>query len=488
MKDRPNVLLVCTDHFPASALGCAGNPACQTPTLDQLADNGVRYANAYSECPVCVPARRTLMTGLTPRAHGMQQNDSLPMPGVPTLAGVFRDAGYQTYAVGKLHVNPQRQRLGFDDVALDEEGRAKEGVLMDDYELFLADNGHGGERFAGGMNNNEYLWRPWHLPEHLHVTNWATRAMARQIKRRDPLRPAFWYLSYSHPHPPLAPLQAYLDLYDEFEIPEPYRGGWALGDRSTCGWVRRAQSAKRPWNGAQVRAIRKAFYALITHIDHQLRVVLGPLREEGLLDDTVIMFTADHGEMLGNHGLWAKSQMYQDSANIPMIVQGPAGKVDEGRVDDRLVGLRDVMPSLLDLCGIPVPGHCEGLSMVGPETRGHLFCECFSAAGTENATRMVRDARHKLVYYAMGNVRQLFDLQEDPRELRDLAGSAKHGEVLERLTGLLIAEFADDGDYIKDGRLVGAPDPGMPGRRAARSFMGQRGLHVPPPLPGKVDW
>jgi len=116
-KPRPNVLLICVDHWPGNLLGSARHPCVMTPTLDQLAANGVRFSNAYSTTPVCIAARRGLMTGMTARSHGDRSfNESLPMPDVPTLAGTFSDAGYQTYAVGKLHVYPQRDRIGFGDV------------------------------------------------------------------------------------------------------------------------------------------------------------------------------------------------------------------------------------------------------------------------------------------------------------------------------------------------------------------------------------
>ena len=169
MSNKPNVLLISTDHWPAALLGAAGHPAIQTPTLDELCRSGVRFRNAYAECPVCIPARRTLMTGTTPRTHGDRVfKDKLTMPEIPTMAQTFRDAGYQAYAVGKLHVYPQRDRIGFDDVILDEEGRVQYGVL-DDYELFLGDQGYAGRHFDHGMGNNEYVNRPWHLPDETHA-------------------------------------------------------------------------------------------------------------------------------------------------------------------------------------------------------------------------------------------------------------------------------------------------------------------------------
>ena len=194
MSEKPNVLLISTDHWSASLLGCAGHSAIQTPTLDQFAANGTRFSNTYAECPVCIPARRTLMTGTTPKTHGDRVfQETMPMPDIPTMAGTFRDAGYQAYAVGKLHVYPQRDRIGFDDVILDEEGRQIYGVV-DDYELFLGDEGYAGRYFEHGMSNNEYSYRPWFFPEETHPTNWAANQMCRVIKRKDPNRPAFWYL------------------------------------------------------------------------------------------------------------------------------------------------------------------------------------------------------------------------------------------------------------------------------------------------------
>ncbi len=498
---RPNVLLICTDHWPGSLLGCAGHPSVLTPTLDQLASNGVRFPNAYSECPVCVPARRTLMTGLAPHDHGMLQNDNMPMPDVPTVAQAFRDAGYQANAVGKLHVQPQRQRIGFDEVLLDEEGRGHEGCRADDYELFLADHGHAGERFASGMNNNEYTWRPWQLDESLHVTNWAAKMMARQIIRRDPLRPGFWYLSFSHPHPPLNPLQAYLDIYRDIDVPDPFIGDWAAGDHNTLEIAIQREiqgqlNHNRNFKPEQIRAIRRAFYAHCTHIDHQLRIVLGTLRQEGMMDNTIVCFTADHGDMLGNHRLWAKHWMYEDSARVPMILVGTKqqsedGTVGHGRVDERLIGLRDVMPTLLELAGITPPRHCQGTSMVGRAQREHLFGAWgYGSAGEGGAsTRMVRTDRYKLVYYATGNCVQLFDMREDPYELHNIAGDPKHADTLAALTAKLIDELpGDEKGWSKDGRLVGVPNAQPMPPRPNRNFSGQRGLHMPTPRVGDIPW
>jgi arylsulfatase len=226
MADKPHVLLICTDHWPAALRGTAGHPVIQTPTVDALAERGTEFTHTYSECPVCIPARRSLMTGTTPKTHGDRvYSDRMEMPGIPTLAETFRSAGYQTVATGKLHVYPQRNRIGFDEALITEEGRYDFGIV-DDYQMWIGEHGYTGTEFLHAMGSNTYLTRPWHLPESAHVTNWITTQAARAIKRRDPTRPGFFYVSYTAPHPPLVPPQAYLDMYDLDEIDLPYHGEW----------------------------------------------------------------------------------------------------------------------------------------------------------------------------------------------------------------------------------------------------------------------
>ena len=490
MDTRPNVLLICTDHWPASLLGVAGHPVIQTPTLDELARSGRRFTNLYSECPVCIPARRTLMTGTAPRTHGDRVfKETEPMPDLPTMAQTFRNAGYQAYAVGKLHVFPQRNRIGFDDVILDEEGRVQYGT-HDDYELFLGDMGYAGQHFGHGMSNNEYSTRPWHLPEHLHATNWAVDQMCRTIKRRDPTRPAFWYLSFRHPHPPLVPLQTYLDLYDMVGIDDPFLGEWTRDAASLPYSLRAGFQRAEKYNDIQTRMARRAFYALCTHIDHQIRVVIGTLREEALLEDTILCFTSDHGDMLGNHHLWAKRLFYENSANVPLILIGASGdtRVGYNVTDGRLAYWRDIMPTLLDLAGVPVPETVEGVSLLGEVQHEYLYGE----NGEDlHATRMIRDRRFKLIYYATSNRFQLFDMENDPQELHDLAGRPEYANDLARLQQTLAGElYGIDLEWLDGDKFIGWPDREfVPGPN--KGLSSQRGQHFPAPpktdMP-QIEW
>ncbi len=476
MSARPHVLLICVDQWPGRLLGVAGHPCVMTPTLDQLATNGVRFTNCYSAAPTCIPARRGLMTGTTPETHGDRIfNETLRMdPALPTLAQTFRDAGYQAYAVGKLHVYPQRDRIGFDEAIIMEESRHHLGLAADDFELFLAEQGYAGQAMTHGMCNNDYMTRTWHLPEYTHPTNWLTWEMSKTIRRRDPTRPAFWYISYNFPHPPLVPLREYMEMYADADIPEPYFGDWAWDADQLPYALKNRRTVPPAFNAAQLRMARQAFYAQCTHIDHQLRLLIGLLREEGLLDNTIIGFVSDHGDMLGNHGLYAKSLFYEDSAKIAlMLVPTPEyAHLGHHREDDRLCEIRDVMPTILEMCGIPVPHTVEGISLLSDERREYLYGEHYE---DDHATRMARNGRCKLIYYPVGNRFHLFDLQEDPDELRDLSAEPAYAEVKEELEREMIRNL-HHGDlaWVRDGRLVGLPDkPYTEGPN--RSLSGQRG-------------
>ena len=480
MTSRPNILLITVDQWPGHLLGYAGHPVIETPTLDTLAAAGTRYAATYSECPICIPARRTLMTGTLPRTHGDRVFKTLePMPDLPTLASVFRQNGYQATSVGKLHVHPQRDRIGFDDTIIAEEGRPQLGAV-DDYDLFLADQGLAGRQFLHGMGNNEYAWREWHLSEFHHVTNWTAREMARAIKRRDPKRPALWNLSFTHPHPPLVPLASYLERYIRRTVDEPVQGDWAA-DFDALPYA--LQLVRRYWTqlGPQAMAdMRRAFYALCTHIDHQIRIVIGTLREEGLLDDTAILFTADHGDMLGNHGLYAKRLFLEPSARVPSFLILPKGDARESRgtVRHDLFGLVDVMPTLLDIAGIGIPETCEGISMLGSEGRPFVYGECMEDG---KATRMVREGNHKLIWYPAGNRVHLFDVAADPQECRNLSTDAACADLRRHLESLLVDQlYGGDREWIENGTLKGFDAPTLP-RIDNRALSGQRGDHYPQP-------
>ena len=462
--DQPNVLLICTDHWPGRMIGALGHPAVFTPTIDQMAALGIAFTNAYATTPTCIPARRELMTGTFSKTHGDRVFDGeTPMP-QPTIAQVFRDAGYHAYGVGKLHVNPPRDRIGFDDVLIHESGRLgnrDDQMAQDDYEHFLTERGYPGEESSYGIQNT-FTYRDWHLPEYYHYTNWTAREMSRYIVRRDRDRPSFWYMSFDAPHPPFLPPAPFMDIYRGLEINESFMGDWARDFDALPFALKTKVNAYRELalSPTRAREIRRAFYAMSTHVDHQIKAVIGLLKEQGILDNTIMMFTSDHRNMQGDHGMFNQDVFYEGSANIPMVLM-PTAEQAKGtglnKRDGRLVAQADVMPTLLELCDIPIPNSVEGLSMVGDEKRDYLYGEFKE---NHNATRMVHDGRYKLIYYPVGNRFQIFDLREDPNELHDAADDPAYSDVRTRLTGLLKERiYGSDLEWLKDGELAGLPEP-----------------------------
>ncbi len=476
MQNQPNVLLICTDHWSSQLFSGLDHSAVMTPTLDTLANTGIRYTNMYSECPVCIPARRTLMTGLSPKSHGDRvYSDRMQMPEAKTLAQVFSDNGYQTFAVGKLHVYPQRDRIGFDDVILEEEGRYEFGIV-DDYQHYLGEQGYGGQQFLHGMGNNTYYTRPWHLPEEYHVTNWATREMIKTIKRKDPTRPAFYYMSYSAPHPPLVPLKTYMDMYKDV-VDEDVVGSWIDDDVYP---IKALKKVAAPYSQREKTLAKQAFYALCTHVDHQIRLLIGTLKEEGLLDNTIIGFVSDHGDMLFNHKMVAKRVFYEQAAHIPFILTGQPLQAYAGQTDDRLMCLADVMPTLLDLAKIDIPKTVEGHSAFSNQMRSMLYGEISEDA---LATRMVHDGQHKLIYYPVDNYMQLFDLKKDPKETENLSQNPAYQDVKKKLTEYMLGQLnKEDKAWVQDGCLVGIKRESVKEtQKIDYSLKNQRGGHWPQP-------
>lgn len=473
-QEKPHVLMIQTDQWSGRYFGYAGHPTVMTPTVDRLAKDGLSFDHCYSTCPVCIPARRSLMTGTSPRTHGDRVYSArMEMPEAVTLPQAFRNGGYQAVAVGKLHVYPQRNRIGFDEVILQEEGRYEFGET-DDYQVWLGEQGYAGQEFLHGMGNNVYYTRPWPLPEYTHPTAWTTREMIRQIRRRDPCRPSFFYVSYQFPHPPLVPLSSYLDMYGADEMEEPVCGDWV--DDSFI--MKTMTDSSKGYSEKEIRLARRAYFAQCTYIDHQIRLLIGTLRECGLLEKTLIVFTGDHGDMLFDHHMTGKRCFYENSANIPLILSGKPMEAMRGVTDHRTACLEDIMPTLLTLCGLPVPETVEGISLVGETKRELLYGEISEG---EKATRMVFDGRYKLIYYPYGNCFQLFDMAQDRKELHNLAGEEASREILERLKGCLMGQlYGEDTGWIKAGKLAGVTPPEYR-EKPDYGFSNQRGLHWPAP-------
>lgn len=458
---RPNLLLLMTDQHRGDCIGIDGHPCVQTPYIDELAGTGARFTRAYSSCPVCVPARRTLMTGRTAAHHGVTQNYSTRLDG-PTLPGELSKAGYHTHLCGKLHLWPHRKRYGFDSAAWAD---SPTPGTDDDYQRFLTRAGITFPRAsqAHGMHTNGWAVRPWHLEERYHFTNWVTDEALDFLERRDPTAPFFLKVSYLHPHEPLTPPRDYYDRYMAMDLPEPHVGEWArVFDGPQRGL--KVDSWRTALEPQVMKQFRAAYYASINHVDDQIGRILAVLPE-----NTMVLFVSDHGEMLGDHQWIRKRSAYEPSARIPWVMRFPKSMgIKPGQVSGKLVELMDVMPTFLDAAGLPIPESVDGKSVL-PLLRGQndgwrkeLHGECADLPSTNSGVQFIVEERWKYVYFPGTGAEQIFDLQEDPQEMKDLAKVSKWAKELKRLRARLVEILKDRPEGFSDGKVLkvlGGPSP-----------------------------
>ena len=472
MPDRPNVVLICVDQWRGDCLGVAGHPVVQTPYLDQLALEGARFSRAYSATPTCIPARAALYTGLGQRRHcRVGYQDGVPWDYPVTIAGEFTRHGYQTEAIGKLHVYPERSQLGFQHVTLHDgylhyaRRHHPNHDMIDDYLPWLRGQlGREADYFDNGLNCNSMVARPWDKPEHTHPTNYVVTQAVDFLRRRDPRKPFFLFLSFHRPHPPLDPPAWAFQQYLDQPMPDPPLGDWAdlfapyaQPDRPDC-----LVGAIDP---RALQRARAGYYGHMTHIDQQLNRFFETLQEFGQRDNSYVCFVSDHGEMLGDHQLFRKGFPYEGSARVPLLLKGPRdGGIRPGRVCDAVAELRDVLPTLLDCAGLPLPD-VDGRSLL-PLARGEEVADWWPHLHGEHtllgqSLQWVTDGREKYVWCSGSGREQLFDLAADPQECRDLACRPEGQQPLARWRRVLIAELAGrEEGCVEGGRLV----PGRPVR------------------------
>jgi arylsulfatase len=471
---QPNIVLITCDHLRADHLGCAGHQVIQTPHIDQLARNGVRFENAYSTTPICIPARASIMTGLEGHSLGLTEfKKGFELPVKETLPQLLKEEGYQTKVVGKMHVFPERCHYGFETMLLCEEG-AKFGDYLgenrgyDDYENWLAEQGYAGMAFSHGISVNEYATTPWHLPDHLHPTEWIGTNACKEIRRRDWTRPLFLWTSFTAPHPPLTPLMKDLYMYEGDEIPMPVFGDWSEEQPSFHALNLSFGEGK---TDKQIALARKAYYASVTQIDRQLNRMIGTLREQGMLENTWFIFTSDHGDNLGDHHLWQKANFLEGASNIPFIITPPlSGEYDDsvspdwlpGKVSQSVVGLQDLLPTCLDIAKGRIPENIDGNSLLPivkePEeiVREVILGE-FGRTGKRSL--MLTDGHWKFIWYEEDGMELLFNLHEDPNELKNLSNIELDMKFIWRERMINILSEREE-DPATDGITLCASEPG----------------------------
>ncbi len=473
---RPNILLICTDQQRYDSLGCYGNAHAQTPHIDGLARGGVRFERCYVQSPVCGPSRATLFTGKYPPAHGLWANGVALPPGRTHVTRLLADAGYDCGMTGKNHLaasfggrTEARQDDGFRlyEWAHDPSQGSPEnayhrwlsGAHPDLYATAMAAG-------TGRTRHTEGLWDT--MPTEAHYSHWIGETATGFLREnRAGGEPWFLLANFFDPHHPFVAPEEYLARFDAETLPPPLGGPDDLQNRppilAEASRATYAGHAKgfAEYTPAELRETVRAYYAMVALIDDEVGRILAALDASGQRDDTLVIFTSDHGEMLGDHGLMLKGPMfYEGAVRVPLILRWP-GRLPTGETRGDLVQWLDLAPTLMDAAGLPpFPGH-QGASLLplaradadaAALWRDWAICTYRNSGHPYDVpvlASMLRHGPHKLVVHhgppasARERGGELYDLDADPHEMTNLWADPAHREtryaLQEMLTDALVA-------------------------------------------------
>jgi arylsulfatase len=468
--------MFCSDHMRHDALSCNGNSFVKTPNFDRLAAGGVNFANSFTPNPICVPARASMTTGnYSHRATGTKDNGGKIRDGQVKMAEHFANNGYRTYAIGKLHYVPYsppgepRLLHGFQYCELCESGRVikqfdPEGKQrgIEDFHDYLHDVGWGGYERAHMTGNNDIHPAPSPLPAEHHEEAWVASRTIAALKRHaeeTPDEPFLMWSSYAKPHSPYDPPRPWDTMYDPREIPPPVG---CLDDLEG----RDVELTRRPWkygwdrvSPEAVQVARAHYYGMVSFHDAQIGRVLDYLDEAGLADDTVVVYMADHGDLLGDFGNFFKCSLFDGSVKVPFIVRAP-GVAPAGETRDHLAGPLDLLPTICGLTGNDLPQEVDGDDLTpilkSADAPGREFFVS-QTWDTPEQKYMVRTPDLKYIYCEEGGTEELYDVAADPNDLVNIV--ADRPDDVARLRNMLIEWCIDNGDeqMVQDGQLAVSP-------------------------------
>ncbi len=440
MKSPPNILFIQTDQQRADTIAALGNPIIKTPALDSLVREGTTFTRCYTPSPVCVPARCSLATGLPPHLTGCTDNATMPQ-NIPSFMEKLSEQGYQTHGTGKMHFTPDHKRLwGFASRDISEEN-----IPHDDYKEFLDQNGYTHVIDTNGLRGEYYyLPQPSQMPAELHHTHWVGDRSIDFLKRRNREKPFFLWTSFIKPHPPFDNPVPWNKLYRTYEMETPFRP--EEYDHLLTFWNRYQNRYKYMEDNRSdyfLRTMRAAYYACLSFIDSQIGRILEQLGDE--IDNTLILFSSDHGELLGDYGSVGKRSMLEPAARVPLIVRYPK-RFQKATLCPKPVSLLDLYPTFLKTAGCKdyqVSAEGDDLCDIATEKtdRQSTFSQ-FSSGKT--GLYLATDGRFKYSYSAADKKEWLIDLQTDPQETRNVITDPKYKADKNRLKNILIARFEKD--------------------------------------------
>ena len=457
-SSRPNILLLMTDQQRFDTIAALGNSIIKTPALDRLVRQGTAFTRCYTPSPVCVSARHALVTGLSPSQTGCTDNDGVVRDDI-SLMQRLSEVGYQTHGVGKMHFNPPRKLWGFESRDFSEEGGGR-----DDYRIFLDENGYDHVEDPHGVRSEfYYLPQPSQVPARLHHTQWTADRSLDFLDRRDQTRPFFLWTSFIKPHPPFEAPTPWHRLYRAAEMEPPTR---FPGDQELLTLWNRVQNRYKYRDKGNdemlLRTMRATYYACISFIDRQIGRILERLENDGLLDNTLILFTADHGEMLGDFGCVGKRSMLDGSVRVAMLAHLP-GRFEAGARCEVPATLLDIVPTCLAAVGAPLPA-ADGRDLSELQGERTVYSQ-YSSGATGLYLAATRD--WKYIYSAADEREWLFDLNRPSPEHHNLANNPLFLRTLENLRGELHRKLRAEGcadvlsgdSWRKFGRIELPRDP-----------------------------
>ncbi len=449
MSNRPHILIIMPDQHRTDCMSCAGHPVIRTPNMDRLAAEGMRFPRATTTSPLCMPARASFISGLYPHQMGMWDNcGSLPADDA-TFFQTLQRSGYRTAHIGKSHYyphapedhlrnhEPYMHARGFDyvhETTGPHATRRTDSYMTDHWErLGLLD------RFRDDYNERvgregPFAVRPSPLPWEEFYDSYVGRQVIEYVERFDEDRPTCLYVGFPGPHEPWDAPEPYASMYRPEDMPpaiDPEEGAEWLSE-AVRGKMRDGRYPASLLTSERIAAIRANYCGKITLIDHWIGRILEAYERKGWLDEALVMYFSDHGEMAGDHGRIGKQVFFHGSLDIPFIVRWP-GRVPAGVISDALVQQIDLYRTILELVGLEVPDRVAGKSLVpvfrNPEQR--LRETAFSEVSFKRRYRtlMAQTDRFKYVMDQTGEGIDLFDEQDDPEERRNLVGRPDYGEL-----------------------------------------------------------
>jgi arylsulfatase A-like enzyme len=440
---RPNILFIMVDEMKWNVMSCAGHEIVKTPNLDRLAREGTRFATAYTVAPICTPSRYSFFTGRYAHVHGSTDNSTPPREAQVMLPSILKHAGYETAISGKLHFIPSNIDYSFDHFwSFANEGSGKLPTWPQTVEKKhgpksarrVTDKPFPSDALGGDLGKLTY-------PKEDSQTFWITDRAIEFLGKRDTAKPFFLFVSYLDPHSPSHLCEPYWNMFDAEKIPLP--ASFKLDSSKTL----QSSSNRHEVNDPKiVKAMTAAYYAKVRMVDDNIGRLMKQLRAQGLAENTIIVFTADHGNMLGDLNRWFKGAMYEGSTRIPLLLKAPANspyaaQFNCGAVVTNIVESIDVMPTLCEMAGVTLPKKgIQGCSMTA--LVAGKASDWKERAFAERGSSMVRTAQYKFIKNEKKKSKgdfELYDLAKDPLETNNLAADPAYEETVKKLAAQLDA-------------------------------------------------